>query len=212
MHRDDRGGDERKPEAGSRQHAAREHGGRVAAARADPAEQQQSQRRGQHSRRECPASADPRDDPRRAPGRKGDAERHRDEGETGLQGVEAEHLLHVERQEEPHHEHGGVEREHHGVCGAQLLEAEDRQRHERRPREPALHAHERCQQREPGCDRDEDAGGAPAERVGADDAEHERDEAGGDEQRTAQIEMPTPCAPRARAGGRRRSRPRPRER
>src|SRR5439155_23458803 len=52
--------------------------------------------------------------------------------------------------------------------------------------------HEGGQQRKPDSDWDEDAGGGPAERVGADDAVYDRDEAGGDEQRTTKIEIPMP--------------------
>ena len=78
------------------------------------------------------------------------------------------------------------------VGGAQLSDPEDRQRHQRRLRHARLDVHERAQQCDRGGDRDEHAGGAPAERVGADDAERERDETRGDEHRAGDVEMARP--------------------
>ena len=98
-------------------------------------------------------------------------------------------LLHVQRDEEPHREDRGVEKEDHRVRRSQRAQTEDAERHQRGGGEPALDEPEARQERDARGQWDENAGRAPAEDIGADDPVDERDHPGRHKERACQVEV-----------------------
>ena len=153
-----------------------------------PREQQHPDPDQGHAEREDPPGADAR---REAPGEgRGDDDRagHRQEAQPGLDRREAEHLLEVERDEVPHREHAAAEQEADEVGRCEGARAEDPQRDER-SRRAALDEDEERQQGEARPGDRERRGRRPAVDVGAHDGEGQQHEAGGDRQRSRQVEV-----------------------
>ena len=116
--RGDRGGREREPHPDGHQDQARERIGSVASVHRQPAEKRHAARCEQQ-----PADEERLDpDAPHVAGRDlradSDADRHRQPGQAGLDRRQAQDVLHVERQEEHHPEHGGAQRQHPevGTC------------------------------------------------------------------------------------------------
>ena len=121
----------------------------VRARRRQLREQQQSDRQHRHAGDEQRLGPDPRD---RSGGDRGggdDAQRHREERQPGPDRRVAADLLQVQRQEEPHREHGCAEQQHDHVGRAERARGVDPQRHQRlRAIRPSI-THERGQQHQP---------------------------------------------------------------
>ena len=100
------------------------------------------------------------------PGREDDRDRQRQVGEAGLDRAVAEHLLHVERDEEEHREERGADQDPDHVGAGDRAQAEDREGHERRPR-AALDRDEGGEQDHRGGERCRSSGPSPSRRRSA---------------------------------------------
>src|SRR6476646_8129346 len=121
------------------------------------------------------------------PGREDDRDRQRQVGEAGLDRAEAEHLLHVERDEIEHREERGADQDPDHVGAGDRPQAEDREGHQRRPRPPLDRDEGDQQQRRGGEDADR-LGRAPAGVFGVEQGEDEGREAEGDRRRAGDVE------------------------
>ena len=98
-------------------------------------------------------------------------------------------LLHVEREEEPLREERRVQQHDHHVGGAQVAEAEDRERDERRGREPGFDEQEGAEQSDAGRQRADHLGRTPADGVRAHDPVGEGEQAAGNQRRAGEVEV-----------------------
>ncbi len=141
-----------------------------------------------HPGREHRLEADPRDELGGDPGGDDDPEREGQVGEAGVDRAVAEHLLHVERDEEEHREQRRADQEPDDVGARQGPEAEDPERHQRRLR-ASLDRDEGGDQRRGQAEQAERLQRAPA-RVGRVDDRVDQDrEAGGDGHRAGGVEV-----------------------
>ena len=130
-HRRDRRGDEAKPESDRREQRRPEDVGDEAAADGDLAEPDEAECDERHPRREDRLEAEPGDELPAEAGRDDDRQRQRQVGEPGVDRAVAEHLLHVEGDEEEHREERGAYEESDGVGSGQGSETEDPERDQR---------------------------------------------------------------------------------
>src|SRR5215831_10112922 len=127
----DRGGDEGEADAGAEDEQAEEDVTEVAAADRDLGEQQRPAAHQRHADRGHRAEADPQHERLPEHGAEGGHDREDERGEPELDGGVAEHLLRVEREDEPKPVGERAEDEHDRVGAHDRSRAEDAQRHQR---------------------------------------------------------------------------------
>src|SRR5215218_8180669 len=154
----------------------------------DLAEPEQPRRDQDHAGGEDRLEPDLGHQARGDPGREDDRDRQRQVGEAGLDRAVAEHLLHVERDEEEHREERGADQDPDHVGAGDRPQAEDREGDERRLR-AALDRDEGDQQDRGGGEDTDRLRRAPAGVFGVEQGEDEGGEAEGDRRRAGDVEV-----------------------
>ena len=132
--------------------------------------------------------AEPGDELAAEPRRDDDRQRQRQVGEAGVDRAVAEHLLHVEGDEEEHREQRGAEQEPDDVRAGQGPQPEDPEGNQRRLR-AQLDGDEGADQGRGERQQADDLGGAPARAAGVEQRVGEHREAGGDGHRAGGVEV-----------------------
>ena len=129
--RGDRGRDEREAQADRREQRREQDVADVGSARRDLGEPEGARCHEQQARDQHGLEPDPRDELGRHPGAHDDRERQRDVGQARLERLVAQHLLHVQRDEEEHREQRDPDQQPGDVRSAQGAQPEDAERHQR---------------------------------------------------------------------------------
>src|SRR6266511_802923 len=185
----DRHGDEREPEPDADQQETGQEVAEVGAVRRDLREVREAAAEEAHPDGEDRLHAHPRDerlgDPRGDDGGQCDGQ----VADAGLQGREAEHLLHVEREQEEHSEHHRPQAEADHVRGRRRPPAEEAERDERRAR-AVLDPEERGHEDGRACERSDRLHGRPAVVRRLREAVDEEHEAAGHGDSAGGVEVP----------------------
>ncbi len=187
LRRRDRRRHDRHRDAGRCQHAGNHDVDERAAARVDSREQQQAAGHHDQAAAEHRAHAELADEPPGARGDQHDRQRHRQEDQAGVKRREAEHLLQIERADEPHRKQRRAEQQHDRVRDLQRL-GQLLERDQRRRGPPRLDRAEHTEQHDAEPDRPERGERAPALQARFDDAVDEHHLADRQGQRAGQVE------------------------